>query len=92
MGTNARMVMIGACRPLMAMTTNPRVAARLYAGAVEATPTTTEEMSPRAPPFRPFSPRSGLCGGAARSVMTILSGEGRPVPYPIDVGFALFVP
>ena len=46
--------MIGACRPLMAMTTNPRVAARLYAGAVEATPTTTEEMSPRAPRFQPF--------------------------------------
>jgi hypothetical protein len=64
------MVMIGACRPLMAMTTNPRVAARLYAGAVDATPTTTEEISPSAPPLRPFSPMlSGLCGGAARSVI-----------------------
>ena len=40
------------------MTTKPRVAARLYAGAVEATPTTTEEMKPRAPSFRPLSPGS----------------------------------
>src|ERR1039458_510292 len=36
-------------------------------------------MSPRAPPFRPFSPTlSGLCAGAARSVMTILSEDGGP--------------
>ena len=29
MGTKARIVMIGACSPLMAMTTKPSVAARL---------------------------------------------------------------
>ncbi len=51
--------MMGVCRPPpIAMTTKPRVAARLYAGAVEATPTTTEEMKPRAPSFRPLSPGS----------------------------------
>ena len=57
-GMKARIVMMGAPSPLMAMTTKPSVAARLYAGAVEATPTTTEEMSPRAPPLSPFSPMS----------------------------------
>ena len=53
--------MMGACRPAMAMTTKPKVAARLYAGAVEATPTTTEEMKPRAPPLSPLSPGSSFC-------------------------------
>jgi hypothetical protein len=38
-----------------AMTTNPSVAARAYAGAVEETPRTIEETSPRAPRFRPLS-------------------------------------
>ncbi len=34
--------------------TKPRVAARLYAGAVEATPMTTLDMKPSAPVFSPF--------------------------------------
>src|SRR5579872_3376460 len=35
--------------------TKPSVAARLYAGAVEATPMTTLDTRPRAPAFKPFS-------------------------------------
>ena len=50
--------MIGACRPLMAMTTKPSVAARLYAGAVEATPTTTEETQPERPALQALVTRS----------------------------------
>src|ERR1700686_4963569 len=42
MGMKAITVTIGACRPI-ATTTNPSVAARLYAGAVDATATTVVE-------------------------------------------------
>jgi hypothetical protein len=38
----------------------PSVAAMLYAGAVDATPMTTLEMSPRAPDLRPFSAWSSV--------------------------------
>src|ERR1035438_3812200 len=51
---NATTATSGAFRPT-AMTTKVRVAARLYAGAVEATPITTLETRPSAPPFRPLS-------------------------------------
>ena len=54
MGMKARIVTIGACSPI-ATTTKPSVAARLYAGAVEATPMTTLEIRPSAPVLRPFS-------------------------------------
>src|SRR5664279_5865884 len=46
------------------MTIPPRVAARLYAGAVEATPMTTLETSPKAPDLRPLPPSSELLGRA----------------------------
>ena len=74
MGTNAITVTAGAWSP-MAATTNPSVAARLYAGAVEATPTTVLEMSPRAPAFRPFSWRSvaGTSDGGAGEA-SVISG------------------
>ena len=40
-GTNETMITAGACVPIPAITTmNPIVAARLYAGAVDATPIT----------------------------------------------------
>jgi hypothetical protein len=45
--------------PLDVATTKPRLAARLYAGAVDATPTTTLEISPSAPPLRPLLACSG---------------------------------
>ena len=52
-GMKARIVTIGACRPI-ATTTKPSVAARLYAGAVEATPMTMLEIRPSAPALSPF--------------------------------------
>src|SRR5579862_8884921 len=51
-GMNARTATIGAPRPTTA-TINPSVAARLYAGAVEATPMTVAETRPRAPVLSP---------------------------------------
>src|SRR6478752_3099592 len=45
-------------------TTNPRLAARLYAGAVDAVPTTTLDTRPSAPPLSPL-PVSGNPSGAA---------------------------
>ena len=53
-GMNASSATAGALRPTAATTKN-KVAARLYAGAVEATPITTLETRPSAPPFRPLS-------------------------------------
>ena len=53
-GKKAQMVTIGACTPI-ATTTKPSVAARLYAGAVEAMPMTTLEIRPSAPDLSPFS-------------------------------------
>ena len=66
------------------MTMNPRLAARLYAGAVDAMPTTTLETRPSAPPFSPLpamlwpmgSP--GVGGITAMGHPTALrSGSGR---------------
>src|SRR4051795_9594845 len=53
-GMNASSIIDGALTPT-AMTTNPRVAARLYAGAVDAVPMTIDESSPTVPRFRPLS-------------------------------------
>ena len=45
----------GAWNPIpWTATTNPSVAARLYPGAVDATPITRLDTQPRAPVFRPF--------------------------------------
>ena len=54
MGTNASSMIEGAFTPT-AMTTKPRVAARLYAGAVEAIPMTIEDTRPTVPRFKPLS-------------------------------------
>ena len=55
-GTNAITMMIGAWNPIpTTAVTAPRVAARLYAGAVEATPITMLETNPSAPAFSPLS-------------------------------------
>ena len=40
--------------PAAVATTHPRVAARLYAGAVDATPTTTLDSRPSTPPLSPL--------------------------------------
>src|SRR6478735_6010842 len=53
----ARIMMTGACRPTL-ITTNPMVAARLYAGATDANAITVLERSPSAPGLRPFSKMS----------------------------------
>src|SRR3954447_4991964 len=70
-GTNASRMIAGALTPARMApppaTTNPRLAARLYAGAVEAVPTTTLETSPSAPPLSPL-PVSGNPRGAASVV------------------------
>ena len=53
-GMNASSMIAGAFRPAPAATTKPRLAAREYAGAVDAMPTTTLPNRPRAPDFRPL--------------------------------------
>src|SRR5947209_2601008 len=53
-GRKASRMIAGACVPT-AMTTNPRVAVTLYAGAVAARPMTTLDNRPIADPFRPLS-------------------------------------
>jgi hypothetical protein len=51
--------------PFVVATTKPRLAARLYAGAVDAIPTTMLETRPSAPVLRPLSPAvSGYPRGA----------------------------
>ena len=54
-GMKARITISGAATPPTAITTKPSVAARLYAGAVDASPTPTLAQKPIAPLFRPFS-------------------------------------
>src|ERR1700704_5195919 len=56
-GTNASTATSGAFSPTAATTKNS-VAARLYAGAVDATPITTLDTRPRAPVLRPLPPDS----------------------------------
>ena len=64
-GTNARMTTTGVWTPTK-NTTKPRVAAMLYAGATEATPTTMLETSPNAPDLSPlFAPGAGWVAVAA---------------------------
>src|SRR5664280_1730434 len=58
-------------------TTRPRLAARLYAGAVEAIPTTTLDTRPRAPDFRPLSDAaSGNPSGAAFASCVVMAAPG----------------
>src|ERR1700734_3382480 len=67
-GTNAMTATIGEPSPTTA-TMKPSVAARLYAGAVDATPMTVAATSPRAPPLRPLSTCcSAAPGGAPAAV------------------------
>src|SRR5664279_1187115 len=53
-GTNASSMIAGAFNPAPAETTRPRLAAREYAGAVDAIPTTTLLSRPNAPGLRPL--------------------------------------
>jgi hypothetical protein len=72
--------------PLVVATTKPRPAARLQAGAVEATPTTTFDTSPRAPLFRPLSDAvSGKPIGAVAVASELIVPSGLPIP-PIRLG------
>src|ERR1700722_311618 len=68
-GTNAITATIGEPSPTTA-TINPSVAARLYAGAVDATPMTMEETSPRAPGLSPFSVCSSVNPGDTSAAAT----------------------
>src|SRR3954468_6212711 len=54
MGMNASSMITGDCRPTTAAT-SPRTAARLYPGAVEATPMTVLDSSPSVPARNPLS-------------------------------------
>ncbi len=57
---NDTIMIAGDLRPTPATTTmSPRVTARLYAGAVEATPMTMLETMPSAFDFRPLAPLRG---------------------------------
>ena len=69
-GRNARIITAGDCRPT-ASATAPIVAARLYAGAVEATPMTTLDIRPSAPPFSPLSPPGSSVTPAGGAVGTL---------------------
>src|ERR1700712_3777623 len=57
-GTNANRMIPGDCTPASSeppdATMKPRLAAREYAGAVEAMPTTTLPVRPSTPLFRPL--------------------------------------
>src|SRR5690242_19177280 len=53
-GTKASSMIDGAFTPT-AMTTKPSVAARLYAGAVDAVPMTIDDSSPTVPGLSPLS-------------------------------------
>ena len=68
-GTKASTATVGDCKPTTA-TTNPSVAAMLYAGATEAVAITVVEISPSAPDFSPFS-NGCSAGAAARPVSAI---------------------
>src|SRR5215213_7313046 len=76
MGTNDRQRTEGDCSPTAAAT-KPKVAARLYPGAVEATPITTLERKPSAPPLSPLPPisvsRSSAPGALFSPISSILS-------------------
>ncbi len=68
----------GAWNPIpWTATTNPSVAARLYPGAVDATPITRLDTQPSAPVFRPFSTRPRplwvACRNRDRRALQILS-------------------
>src|ERR1700742_178493 len=67
---NARTATIGEPSPTTA-TMKPSVAARLYAGAVEATPMTVAETSPRAPVLRPLSTCCSIAPGGAPSAVAM---------------------
>src|ERR1700753_733480 len=67
---NAMTATIGEPSPTPA-TMKPSVAARLYAGAVEATPMTVAETSPRAPVLRPLSTCCSIAPGGAPSAVAI---------------------
>src|ERR1700722_14567725 len=66
-GMNAITATMGEPSPTTA-TMKPSVAARLYAGAVEATPMTVAATSPRAPPLRPFTTCCSAMPGGAPAV------------------------
>src|SRR4051812_27325861 len=74
-GMNASSIIDGALTPT-AMTTKPRVAARLYAGAVDAVPMTIDDNSPTVPRLRPLStavPSARCClGGGGEAVSTLV--------------------
>ena len=74
-GTKASQRIAGDWKPT-SIATKPRTAARLYPGAVEATPMTTLERKPRAPVFSPLSPSlatPALGAGSAAEALSIPS-------------------
>src|SRR5579875_288550 len=85
-GTNASSMMAGALNPLPAATTSPSEAAREYAGAVEAMPTTMLPTSPSAPPLRPLdstTPGAETGFATASDMGTVLPGLSLPAADPI---------
>src|SRR5215218_2918560 len=74
MGTNASHRTAGDCSPTAAAT-KPKVAARLYPGAVEATPITTLERKPSAPPLSPLPPISVSRSSAPGALFSPISSN-----------------
>lgn len=73
----ATMMIAGTLRPARVTpplaTTNPRLAARLHAGAVDATPTAIADISPIAPVFSPLpSAASGNSSGALSTTADVV--------------------
>src|SRR5215472_16186702 len=69
-GMNASTATMGEPSPTTA-TMKPSVAARLYAGAVDATPMTVVATSPSAPDLRPLSTCCSAAPGGAPSAVAI---------------------
>src|SRR5579862_9911458 len=78
-GMNASTTINGVCTPITA-TTNPSVAARLYAGAVEAIPIAVLVTRPSALAFSPLRTTSPSRDGVRNSVAKAPILDGQPVP------------
>ena len=85
----ATSITAGAWNPIPpTATTNPSVAARLYPGAVDATPITRLDTQPSAPVFRPFSPApapSGSLAGIGTAALSKFSPSRKPAVARVGV-------
>src|SRR3954468_21867581 len=79
MGMNASSMITGDCRPTTAAT-SPRTAARLYPGAVEATPMTVLDSSPSVPARNPLSLVRGPVDASTTTAPLVKEAQRRSLP------------